>query len=888
MSTLPSSKSPCPSRSRRPSTTRSATASARSRARACSCRTAGGGWSGSWSRTSRARRRARAGRCARVLQVLDDEPVLPAELLEVVLRAARDALCPPGVALAAAVPPGTAPRPGTRVALLPAGMRALERGELRGHARERAVGARQARRAPRPSCARAFPPRCPRWRGSSDSEWCRAAPRTDPPRVRARTERVYRRAPGLDLEAARQALARAPRQLELLQALGATPGAGALEPGAARAGRGGVRALRGARGRARDPRRSAGRAEPPRPSSPPHQRTALGRDRERRSRPAASRSSCCTASPAAARPRSTSARPRSRSRAGRARSCSCPRSRSPTSSSTASARASASASRCCTAGSRRGERFDQWRPIREGRVPIAIGARSAVFAPYTDLGLIVIDEEHEPRLQERGGLPLPRARRRAAARRARGLPARARLGDARRRHRLALRARRDRAADRCPSASRAGRCRRSRSSTSRAERARGARRGMLSRPLRQALAETLAAGQQAILFLNRRGFAARVYCFALRLRAALQALRHLARLPRERRARAACDDPLEGELRCHYCGYREDPIDALPERAAAPRAACRASAPSGSHEEVVATFPSARIGRLDRDTSARKGAQRAILAALPPRRARRPGRHADGREGPRRARRDAGRCHRRRPRPALPRLPRGRAHVPAADPGRGPRRPRRRAGPRGDPDLPAAALRDRARAARTTTRASTARRSRAAARTAGRRSASWCSSRFVRPARAARSRPRRSTLAGLAKTVSLDDLDGAASSVLGPAPAPLSRIRDEFRWQLLLLGQPREPCARVARELARQARGPGFAGVTRAAGCQPAANAMKCGPCCSRSSSSPTRACARRPSRSRSTRSTTRCASSPPTWPRPCTTSRASAWPRHRSASPSA
>ena len=49
--------------------------------------------------------------------------------------------------------------------------------------------------------------------------------------------------------------------------------------------------------------------------------------------------------------------------------------------------------------------------------------------------------------------------------------------------------------------------------------------------------------------------------------------------------------------------------------------------------------------------------------------------------------------------------------------------------------------------------------------------------------------------------------------MLGPAPAPLTRIRDEFRWQLLLLG-PREGVRVVARELAREAHGPIFAGVT--------------------------------------------------------------------------
>ena len=42
-----------------------------------------------------------------------------------------------------------------------------------------------------------------------------------------------------------------------------------------------------------------------------------------------------------------------------------------------------------------GERFDEWRKIKEGKVKIVIGARSAVFAPFKNLGLIIIDEEHE-------------------------------------------------------------------------------------------------------------------------------------------------------------------------------------------------------------------------------------------------------------------------------------------------------------------------------------------------------------------------------------------------------------------------------------------------------------------------------------------------------------
>jgi peptide deformylase len=67
-------------------------------------------------------------------------------------------------------------------------------------------------------------------------------------------------------------------------------------------------------------------------------------------------------------------------------------------------------------------------------------------------------------------------------------------------------------------------------------------------------------------------------------------------------------------------------------------------------------------------------------------------------------------------------------------------------------------------------------------------------------------------LAGLAKTCLQDDTGSESVRVLGPAPAPLTRIRDEFRWQLLLLG-PREGVRVVARELVRQAHGRAFAGV---------------------------------------------------------------------------
>ena len=135
----------------------------------------------------------------------------------------------------------------------------------------------------------------------------------------------------------------------------------------------------------------------------------------------------------------------------------------------------------------------------------------------------------------------------------------------------------------------------------------------------------------------------------------------------------------------------------------------------------------------------------------------------------------------------------------------------RRAGPRRDPDLPArSTTRSRSRAP-TTTRASTARRSRAGSPHGWPPFGEIVHFAFTGK-RAASVEHAAVTLAGLAKTCLQDDTGSEGVRVLGPAPAPLTRIRDEFRWQLLLLG-PREGVRAVARELVRQAHGPAFAGV---------------------------------------------------------------------------
>jgi primosomal protein N' (replication factor Y) len=256
-------------------------------------------------------------------------------------------------------------------------------------------------------------------------------------------------------------------------------------------------------------------------------------------------------------------------------------------------------------GLRPGERLEQWLRLKSGAAPIAVGARSALFAPIDDLGLIVIDEEHDGAYKNEEGFryharDLARLRARAA-----GCPVV--LGSAT--PSLEARYAADRGElTRIVLAHRIGGqplpaveivdLARERDSAPRG------RKLILSRPLRAALAETLRAGGQTILFLNRRGFSTRIFCFDCG---------HAEHC-------IDCDVGLvyhasDGALHCHYCEHRRPP----PERCAhcgAPDTALLGLGTERLEEEVRAQFPHARIARLDRDTAARRGATEEVLRAL--------------------------------------------------------------------------------------------------------------------------------------------------------------------------------------------------------------------------------------------------------------------------------
>ncbi|HPG25329.1 MAG TPA: primosomal protein N', partial [Myxococcota bacterium] len=256
-------------------------------------------------------------------------------------------------------------------------------------------------------------------------------------------------------------------------------------------------------------------------------------------------------------------------------------------------------------GLKPGERLAQWERLRAGQTAIAVGARSALFAPLERLGLVVIDEEHDGAYKNEEGFRYHA--RELAARRAEEARCPLVLGSAT--PSLETRHRADTGAIRRLSLPRrvGGRPLPAVQivdlAAEREKHPRG-RKLVLSRPMRTAIEETLAEGGQTILFLNRRGFSTRIFCFVCG---------HAER----------CDDcdvalvfhAAEHRLRCHYC----DHVRAVPERCAGcgdPETALLGVGTERLEEEVQAVFPSARTMRLDRDVAARRGHTESVLRAL--------------------------------------------------------------------------------------------------------------------------------------------------------------------------------------------------------------------------------------------------------------------------------
>ena len=249
-----------------------------------------------------------------------------------------------------------------------------------------------------------------------------------------------------------------------------------------------------------------------------------------------------------------------------------------------------------------GERFDEWRRIRLGKASIVIGARSAVFAPVENLGLIIIDEEHESSYQSE---ITPRyhaldiARRRVKMSQGRLL-----LGSAtpsllsyyralngsykliELKHRVGGRP--------LPTVTIAD---------MRAEFLNG-NNGIFSSLLLSKLGECLRQGHQAMLFLNRRGYSTFVSC-----RACGYVL--------------TCDNcdismtyhKAQNAVRCHYCGARK-PLPSVCPNCGKPFIKYFGIGTEQVEEQIQKWFPGTRTARMDADTVAHRDAYEQILSAF--------------------------------------------------------------------------------------------------------------------------------------------------------------------------------------------------------------------------------------------------------------------------------
>jgi primosomal protein N' (replication factor Y) len=246
------------------------------------------------------------------------------------------------------------------------------------------------------------------------------------------------------------------------------------------------------------------------------------------------------------------------------------------------------------------ERHAEWLRLRGGEARICVGVRSAIFAPVQGLGIIVVDEEHDPSFKQDEG-PTYHARDLAVVR-AKQAGALCLLGSAtpslesmenarRGRYRLVeLPARVD---DRpMPPVEVVD--------LSRVKR--GDRPfGLVAPALADALAETVAAGRQAILFLNRRGFQTLVLCEGCGREERCESCAVALTYHRRR-----------GVLLCHYCGRAERPAPACPT-CGGPRRGVGVGT-----EQVEAAvrglLPDARVARLDRDAVSSAGDVAGVLA----------------------------------------------------------------------------------------------------------------------------------------------------------------------------------------------------------------------------------------------------------------------------------
>jgi len=250
-----------------------------------------------------------------------------------------------------------------------------------------------------------------------------------------------------------------------------------------------------------------------------------------------------------------------------------------------------------------GERHDQWHRIRRGDVDVVVGTRSAVFAPLASIGLIVVDEEHDGSYKQEES---PRYHGRdVAVMRAKREGALVILGSATpslesyhnaSSGRYALVTLSRRVLDRPLAAVSIV--------NMRDEYADVGPDVVLSRALREGVESRLTRGEQVLLLLNRRGLATAIFCRQCGGTVECPNCSVSLTVHSGRHAKRG---------RCHYCNYAATVPAACPQ-CAAPYLEQAGFGTERVEQEVVAAFASARVARLDRDTIRKRGAVGELLA----------------------------------------------------------------------------------------------------------------------------------------------------------------------------------------------------------------------------------------------------------------------------------
>ena len=254
------------------------------------------------------------------------------------------------------------------------------------------------------------------------------------------------------------------------------------------------------------------------------------------------------------------------------------------------------------------DRLEAWERLRRGEVSLAIGARSAIFAPVRDLGIVVVDEEHDPSYKQEEGFRYHA--RDMAILRAKRAGAIAVLGSATPSLESFQHAQRSQQGGRGHHVMLELTRRATERALPKVEIVDLSRTGagpsgdpLITLPLHRALEATLEAGDQAVLFLNRRGYAPTLRCKRCSAIASCPACS--VSLTEHRRA---------GMLRCHYCDFAT-PLGTPCALCGGPDLEPLGLGTEKVEAQLERVLPSARIARLDRDVASGAGVEE-VLARM--------------------------------------------------------------------------------------------------------------------------------------------------------------------------------------------------------------------------------------------------------------------------------